>query len=176
MTGENPAKTGNEAFSGAPSSGCYATQDGLLMRGQHRRQFVALCTALGADLTTDPRFADRHIRRHNQEALRQAFATTASNTAAAWEALLDAAGVPAAKVRTIREVLDEGQPAARSADRGATVGADRPSGSRRRASKSIVLCSLRRSHRDSSALTPRRFCSSLAIPPPRCRLRADGVV
>ena len=116
MTGENPAKTGNEAFSGAPSSGCYATQDGLLMLAANtERQFVALCTALGRpDLTTDPRFADRHIRRHNQEALRQAFATVfASNTAAAWEALLDAAGVPAAKVRTIREVLDEGQPAAR---------------------------------------------------------------
>ena len=43
----------------------------------------------------------------------------------------------------------------------------RTSGSRRRASKSIVPFSLRRSHPDSSALTPRRFCSSLAIPPPR---------
>jgi hypothetical protein len=43
MTGENPAKTGNEAFSGAPSSGCYATQDGLLMLvANTERQFVAL--------------------------------------------------------------------------------------------------------------------------------------
>jgi CoA:oxalate CoA-transferase len=43
MTGENPAKTGNKAFSGAPSSGCYATQDGLLMLvANTERQFVAL--------------------------------------------------------------------------------------------------------------------------------------
>src|SRR4030095_15323185 len=96
MTGENPAKTGNEAFSGAPSSGCYTTQDGLLMLAANtERQFVALCTALGRpDLATDPRFADRHIRRHNQEALRQVFATVfASKAPAAWEALLCAAGV-----------------------------------------------------------------------------------
>ncbi len=116
MTGENPAKTGNEAFSGAPSSGCYATQDGLLMlAANNERQFVALCTAIGRpDLSTDARFADRHIRRHNQEALRRVFETVfATNTAAAWEAILDTAGVPAAKIRTIKDVLDEGQPEAR---------------------------------------------------------------
>ncbi len=116
MTGENPAKTGNEAFSGAPSSGCYATQEGLLMLAANsERQFVALCTAIGrSDLATDARFADRHIRRHNQEALRRVFATVfATNTAAAWEAILDTAGVPAAKIRTIKDVLEEGQPEAR---------------------------------------------------------------
>ena len=53
MTGENPAKTGNEAFSGAPSSGCYATQDGLLMlAANNERQFVALCTAIGRPAAT----------------------------------------------------------------------------------------------------------------------------
>ena len=86
-----------------------------MLAANSERQFVALCTAIGRpDLATDARFADRHIRRHNQEALRRVFETVfATNTAAAWEAILDTAGVPAAKIRTIKDVLEEGQPEAR---------------------------------------------------------------
>jgi crotonobetainyl-CoA:carnitine CoA-transferase CaiB-like acyl-CoA transferase len=56
-----------------------------MLAANTERQFVALCTVLGRpDLITNPRFADRHRRRHNQEVLRQAFATVfASNAAAA---------------------------------------------------------------------------------------------
>ena len=86
-----------------------------MLAANSERQFVNLCTAIGrSDLATDIRFADRHIRRDNQDALRCEFETIfATKTAADWEAILDRAGVPAARIRTIQEVLEEGQPEAR---------------------------------------------------------------
>jgi crotonobetainyl-CoA:carnitine CoA-transferase CaiB-like acyl-CoA transferase len=116
MTGENPAKTGNEAFSGSPSSGCYATQEGqLMLAANNERQFVALCAAIGRpELASDARFAAPQNRRRHQAALRQEFERVfATRSAAAWEDILDTAGVPAARIRTIHEVLEEGQPDAR---------------------------------------------------------------
>ena len=47
-----PGPVGNIAASGSPSSGVFATADGLLaLAANHEGQFRALCTALGrADL------------------------------------------------------------------------------------------------------------------------------
>lgn len=115
-TGERPAKLGNEAASRSPSSGCFETEDGLLaIAANNERQFRDLCATIGQpELADDDRFADRSARQTNAEqfaaVLRDAFTT---DTAAAWETKLDGAGVPASRVRSLDELLAEGQPAAR---------------------------------------------------------------
>jgi crotonobetainyl-CoA:carnitine CoA-transferase CaiB-like acyl-CoA transferase len=115
-TGQPPPPTGNEAFSGSPSSGTYQTADGLLMlAANNERQFQTLCRAIGrADLLEDPRFASPPERKENADALRAEFAALfRTRTAAEWEAFLDEAGVPGVRVRRMDEALTEPQLAAR---------------------------------------------------------------
>jgi formyl-CoA transferase len=114
--GNPPPPTGNEAFSGSPSSGTYETQDGLLMlAANNERQFQTLCRAIGRDdLLADERFAAPPARKQNAAALRAEFAAVFRNrTAAEWEAFLDEARVPGVRVRRMDEVLNEPQLAAR---------------------------------------------------------------
>ena len=115
-SGTAPAPTGNEAFSGAPSSGTYATTDGIVMLAANtERQFKLLCEAIGrADLLDDARFAAPAARRDHVDELRAAFtAVFATRGAAEWEEILDRAGVPGVRVRRMDEVLAEPQLAAR---------------------------------------------------------------
>jgi formyl-CoA transferase len=115
-TGNPPPPTGNEAFSGSPSSGTYPTQDGLIMlAANNERQFQTLCRAIGrADLLEDPRFAKPADRKANAPALRAEFAALfLTKTAAEWEAFLDKERVPGVRVRRMDEVLNEPQLAAR---------------------------------------------------------------
>ena len=79
------------------------------------RQFTALCDGLGrADLAADPRWRDPAGRRANAVELhRELAAILKSATAADWEDRLDRAGVPAARVRHLHEVLAEDQARAR---------------------------------------------------------------
>lgn len=115
-SGTAPAPTGNEAFSGAPSSGTYATRDGLVMLAANtERQFKLLCDAIGrADLLDDARFATPAARHDHVDALRAEFAAVfATRGAAEWEEILDRAGVPGVRVRRMDEVLGEPQLAAR---------------------------------------------------------------
>jgi len=115
--GKEIPKLGNEAASRAPSSGSFDTADGsvIALAANNERQFVDFCRALGhPEWSEDPRWNNAAIRRENHEALRveiqQVFMT---KPAEHWEILLDEAGVPASRVRTINELLSEGQPAAR---------------------------------------------------------------
>jgi crotonobetainyl-CoA:carnitine CoA-transferase CaiB-like acyl-CoA transferase len=81
------------------------------------------------DIAGDPRFAEREARKANRAALSAEIeAALARDTAAAWEARLNAAGIPAGRVLTIPEVLDDPQVAARGLlHRFETVpGTDRP--------------------------------------------------
>ncbi len=115
-TGNPPPPTGNEAFSGSPSSGTYETRDGLLMlAANNERQFQTLCRAIGrADFLEDPRFAAPPARKQNAATLRAEFAAIfRTRTAAEWEAFLDEARVPGVRVRRMDEVLSEPQLAAR---------------------------------------------------------------
>ena len=115
-TGIIPRPAGNIAASGSPSSGVFATKDGLLaLAANHERQFRRLCSALGrADLVSDERYANPANRRANAAALRVELAAVFSQRAAAeWEEILMAAGVPAGRVRTIPEAVAEPQTAAR---------------------------------------------------------------
>jgi len=116
-TGKEIPKLGNEAASRAPSAGNFDTADGsvIALAANNERQFVDFCRALGhPEWSEDPRWINAVKRRENHEALRleiqQVFMT---KPARHWETLLDEAGVPASRVRTINELLTEGQPAAR---------------------------------------------------------------
>ena len=116
-TGREMPKLGNEAASRAPSSGCFKGSDGdlIMVAANNERQFTDLCRALGhAEWAEDPRWADPHTRRGNQDELRTEIeAAFLTRTAAEWEQRFDELGVPASRVRSIGQVLAEGQPAAR---------------------------------------------------------------
>jgi CoA:oxalate CoA-transferase len=115
-TGTIPMPAGNIAASGSPSSGVFATRDGLLaLAANQERQFRELCSVLGRpDLVSDERYAEPANRRANATALRaELTAVFAQRTAAKWEEILMAAGVPAGRVRTIPEAVAEPQTAAR---------------------------------------------------------------
>lgn len=126
-TGHDLPKLGNEAASRSPSSGCFVASDGvrLMLAANNERQFTDLCQALGhPEWAADERWADPRTRRKNQDSLRQLFAEAfASDTAAHWEERLVAQSVPAARVRRLSEVIDDGQPAARGLIHEVTVGA-----------------------------------------------------
>ncbi len=115
-TGTTPMPAGNIAASGSPSSGVFATKDGLLaLAANEERQFRQLCSALGRpDLPSEQPYGDPGNRRANAAALRVELAAVfAQRTAAEWEEILMAAGVPAGRVRTIPEAVAEPQTAAR---------------------------------------------------------------
>jgi crotonobetainyl-CoA:carnitine CoA-transferase CaiB-like acyl-CoA transferase len=108
--GWTPQPTGNEAWSQSPSSGAFETRDGLLMiAANNEKQFQALCAGIARpDILVDPRWSTPPARRENAAALRAELVTIfRSGTAADWEAALDAAGVPAARVRSLDETLAE---------------------------------------------------------------------
>lgn len=115
-TGDRPAKLGNQAASRSPSSGCFETADGLLaIAANNQRQFRHLCEVVGRpDLVDDERFRSQARRQQNADAFQAILREILpSDTAAAWEAALDRSGVPASRVRSIDELIDEGQPDAR---------------------------------------------------------------
>ena len=112
-----PKPAGNEAWSQSPSSGAFETADGLLMvAANNDRQFRALCAGLGRDdILEDARWRDPQARRANAAALRAELVRVfRSDTAEAWERALDAAGVPAARVRSLDETLAESHAHARA--------------------------------------------------------------
>lgn len=107
-----PKPSGNEAWSASPSSGAFETRDGLLMiAANNDRQFRALCQGIGrGDILQDDRWSEPRARVANATELRAELnAVFLSDTAAQWEARLDAAGVPAARVRSLDETLAEEQ-------------------------------------------------------------------
>ena len=114
--GWQPAQNGNEAWSQSPSSGAFQTAEGILMLAANNdRQFRKLCTAIGRDdILTDPRWSSPAERAAQAPALRdELVAVFMTRTAAEWESLLDGTGVPAARVRSLDEVVAEDQFAAR---------------------------------------------------------------
>ncbi|WP_192183369.1 CaiB/BaiF CoA transferase family protein [Mesorhizobium amorphae] len=109
--GVEPQPMGNENMTAAPS-GAFRTGDGLLnIAANKQEQFVTLCQLIGRpELALDPRFAERETRKQNRAALKGLIEEAlAGASAAAWEAKLNRAGVPAGRVLTIPQVLDEKQ-------------------------------------------------------------------
>ncbi len=111
-TGNNPKQRGNEPASRSPSAGTYETLDGkLTLAANEDHQYRDLCRALGLDrLLEDPRFMDVEDRLKNSKLLAAEFSKVlATRTAAEWEDLLNNAGVPVARLRTIGEILKHPQ-------------------------------------------------------------------
>lgn len=114
--GWQPAQNGNEAWSQSPSSGAFQTAEGVLMLAANNdRQFRKLCAAIGReDILADPRWSTPAARVTEARSLREELVTLfMTRTAEAWEDLLDGSGVPAARVRSLDEVVAEDQFSAR---------------------------------------------------------------
>lgn len=109
MTGGLNRPGGTRAFSGSPLSGIFETADGLIVTTANTHaQAVAMLGAIGMeDRADDARLRNwgAHPGLGDEYAplLRQVFA---GDSAAHWEDVLSAAGVPASRVRDIAEILD----------------------------------------------------------------------
>ena len=109
--GYQPQPIGNHSQTSAPS-GTFRTGDGPLnIVNNEQKQFAATCNALGLPaLKDDPKFLERGDRMRNQAELQAVLeAHLATDTAAAWEARLAAAGVPAGPVLTVPQIADHPQ-------------------------------------------------------------------
>jgi crotonobetainyl-CoA:carnitine CoA-transferase CaiB-like acyl-CoA transferase len=125
-----PQPMGNDNFTAAPS-GTFRTGAGLLnIAANEQKQFEALADLLGApEWKTDARFAEREARKQHRAALNAALeARLATQSAAAWEPRLIAAGVPAGRVLTVPEILhhEHTKAAATIASYGDVPGVTRP--------------------------------------------------
>jgi crotonobetainyl-CoA:carnitine CoA-transferase CaiB-like acyl-CoA transferase len=111
ISGTPPAPMGRENVTAAPSGTFHAADGPLNIAANRQTQFETLCRALGrADLITDPRFADREARKRNRDALNdEVNAALKARTAAEWEALLPAAGVPAARILSVPQAVESAQ-------------------------------------------------------------------
>ncbi|NKC11543.1 MAG: CoA transferase [Gammaproteobacteria bacterium] len=117
VSGHSPSGQGN-ADPSYPGYAAYDTRDGVLMVGAYTNaQMADLYRALGDDERAAAVAAEpRHLmaaRRGGDRAFLQA--CFARNTADHWEALLNRAGVPAARVRTLGEALHDEQLRGRNA-------------------------------------------------------------
>lgn len=109
--GVEPRPMGNENMTAAPSGTFQAGDGPLNIAANKQEQFVTLCGLIGRpDLAEDPRFAERETRKKNRAELKPLIETAlAGKSAAEWEERLNRAGVPAGRVLTIPQVLDESQ-------------------------------------------------------------------
>jgi crotonobetainyl-CoA:carnitine CoA-transferase CaiB-like acyl-CoA transferase len=129
IAGVEPQPMGDQNATAVPS-GTFDTADGPLNIAANRQeQFATLCALIGRpDLLADPRFADPESRKQHRDALTDELTPAlAARTAAQWETLLSAAGVPAARILTVPEALASEQLAHREfvADVPPPAGADR---------------------------------------------------
>jgi crotonobetainyl-CoA:carnitine CoA-transferase CaiB-like acyl-CoA transferase len=106
-SGEVPKRHGSGTFGIVPYRG-YATRDGYLLVGAaNNTLFRKLATALGhPEWSDDARFHDNPTRVENRVALDALIEdVTRSDTSAAWQAVLEAAGVPSAPMQSVDEVV-----------------------------------------------------------------------
>ena len=111
IAGAEPKRRGNDNMTAAPS-GTFRTKQGLLnIAANQQVQFAKLCELIGRpDLLTDPRFAEREARkRHRAELTVELENALAAESAEFWSDRLNAAGVPAGRVLTLPEALDQPQ-------------------------------------------------------------------
>ena len=104
-TGRNPRRTGNNAFSGAVASGAFETADGWLMLAANKEAHLRRLEEL---LEIEPLPGDVDAARL---ILAAHFAEAGADH---WERLLNEHRIPAAKVRWLSDVVDDGY----STDRG----------------------------------------------------------
>jgi crotonobetainyl-CoA:carnitine CoA-transferase CaiB-like acyl-CoA transferase len=115
VSGKTPGPLGTHSPTFAPYGGFRAADGWLVMAGAGAEDlWVRACRALGLDrLVTDPRFAGNALRvAHRDELTKEIEAVLATRPVAHWLALLEAAGVPAAEVQDVTQVLARPQVAA----------------------------------------------------------------
>ncbi|MFT3779238.1 MAG: CoA transferase [Ottowia sp.] len=114
--GSAPARVGNKGYSGSPAAEYFEASDGFIAIGANTpRQIAKLYEVLGwpaaqagDDLVQGPGFA----RARDPDAFRTRLAAALrTRTAQAWEDALHAAGVPAARVRTLDSFVRDAQAA-----------------------------------------------------------------
>ena len=111
IAGHEPRPMGNSNFTAAPS-GTFKTANGLLnIAANKQEQFEALAEVIGRrDLIGDARFAEREARKQNRAALTiEIEQALAAKAAAEWELILTRAGIPAGRVVTVPEALENPQ-------------------------------------------------------------------
>ena len=111
-TGNEPKRRGNFANSRSPGAGSFSCSEGVISLGVNEEShFRNLAMALGReDWLTDPRYAERPARKaHAGELVTELEHELARRTAAEWEPVLQQAGVPAARLRTLPECLSSDQ-------------------------------------------------------------------
>jgi crotonobetainyl-CoA:carnitine CoA-transferase CaiB-like acyl-CoA transferase len=111
ISGTPPTPMGRQNVTAAPSGTFHAADGPLNIAANRQSQFEKLCHALGrADLLTDPRFADREARKRHRDALDAELNTALkARTAAEWEEILPAVGVPAARILSVPQAVDSAQ-------------------------------------------------------------------
>lgn len=109
VTGRTLERTGNTGYSGQPTSALFLARDGryISLGVVQQRQFEKLARVLGREeWLTDVRFADPDLRRLNAGSLQSLLSREiAQRSAAEWESMLSAAGLPCGMVRDIAEAL-----------------------------------------------------------------------
>jgi crotonobetainyl-CoA:carnitine CoA-transferase CaiB-like acyl-CoA transferase len=111
ISGIPPAPMGRENVTAAPSGTFHAADGPLNIAANRQSQFEKLCQILDrTDLLTDPRFADREARKRHRDALNdEVNAALKARTAAEWEEILPAVGVPAARILSEPQAVDSPQ-------------------------------------------------------------------
>lgn len=107
-TGNVPQRRGNLANSRSPGAGSFPCKSGVMSLGVNEEShFVNLARALGrADWLGDPRFAQRTARKaHASDLCAEIEAELLKKTAEDWEPILQSAGVPSARLRSLPEAL-----------------------------------------------------------------------
>jgi crotonobetainyl-CoA:carnitine CoA-transferase CaiB-like acyl-CoA transferase len=111
-TGKPPGLRGNEAPSRSPASTTFETGAGqLAIAINEQHQFANLMKSVGlGEFLADPRFADAAKRREHTQLLRDAIQQALlAKGAAEWEVVLNEAGVPAARVLTVAQAVQDPQ-------------------------------------------------------------------
>jgi CoA:oxalate CoA-transferase len=115
-TGESPRGTGNRGFRLVATAEFYATANGWIALGaNHQHQIEALFRTIGhPELLEDPRFADHPARVENYAALKGWLSQyLLTREADELESELTAAGVPAAMIRDVGQIMQHPHLAAR---------------------------------------------------------------
>ena len=111
-TGNAPKRRGNLANSRSPGAGSFPCRSGTMSLGVNEEShFTSLANALNrVDWLTDPKYARRDTRKTNAEALAlEIEAELATDSAQNWEPILQSAGVPSARLRSMPEALESEQ-------------------------------------------------------------------
>jgi CoA:oxalate CoA-transferase len=113
-TGTPPGPTGARHPTITPFSTYRAADGFFVIAAGNDALFAKLCTALGLDLATDPRFATNAARCENVHLLKRLIeSVTLSHPVGHWIATLDAAGVPTGRVQNMAQAMADPQVQAR---------------------------------------------------------------